>query len=115
MMKELISWDDFQKVDLRCGTVIKVEDFPEARNPAYKIWVDFGLEIGVKKTSAQVTQLYQKDDLIGKQILGVVNFPKKQIGPFVSEFLLTGFVLKDKAGVGLCVSEAKIPNGTPLG
>ena len=112
-MKE-ITWNDFEMIELRTGTVIQVEDFPEARNPAYKITVDFGEEIGIRKTSAQVTDLYSKEDLLGKQISGVVNFPKKQIGPFMSEFLLTGFIQKDKSVV-LCVPDKKCENGLKLG
>jgi len=84
-----ISWQDFESVDIRAWTIIKVEDFPEIRNPSYKIWVDFGEELWVKKTSAQLTQLYSKEDLLWKQILWVVNFPPKQIGKFMSEFLIT--------------------------
>ena len=87
---ETISWEEFEKVAIRVGTIISVDEFPEARKPAYKIQVDFGKEIGIRKTSAQIKSLYQKEELIGKQILGVVNFPKKQIGPVMSEFLLTG-------------------------
>ena len=89
-MKE-ITWEEFQQVDLRVWTITDAQDFPEARNPAYKVWVDFWEEIGIKKTSAQVTELYTKEELIGKQIIGVINFPVKQIWPFTSEFLLTGF------------------------
>lgn len=84
-----ISWDDFESVDIRVGTIIQVEDFPEIKNPSYKVWVDFGEELWIKKTSAQITDLYSKEELIGKQILWVVNFPPKQIGKFMSEFLLT--------------------------
>ncbi len=87
---ELISWDDFEKIELRTGTIIDVQDFPEAKNPAYKIWVDFW-EFGIKKTSAQITKLYEKKYLIWKQIIWVINFPNKQIGNFMSEFLLTWF------------------------
>ncbi len=91
MMKE-ISWQDFEQIELRIGTIIEVEDFPEARIPAFKVKADFGPEIGIKKSSAQVTALYTKEDLMGRQIIGVVNFPAKQIGPVRSEFLLTGFI-----------------------
>lgn len=108
-----ISWDDFAKVEIRVGTVISVEDFPEARKPAYKISADFGPEIGIKKTSAQVTDLYSKEDLMGRQIIGVVNFPPKQIGPVMSEFLLTGFSREDGAVV-LAVPEREAPDGTSL-
>lgn len=85
-----ITWDDFQAVHLVAGTIVRVELFPEARQPAYKIWVDFGM-YGEKKTSAQLTQLYAPNDLIGKQIIGVINFPEKQIASFRSQFLLSGF------------------------
>ena len=109
----LISWNDFTKVVLTAGTIINVQDFPETRNPAYKIWVDFGLELGVRKTSAQVTKLYKKEELIGKQIIAVTNFPPKQVGPFMSEFLVTGFVLDD-GEVVLSTTDKKIPNGSRL-
>ena len=87
-----ISWNDFEKVEMRVGTVISSEDFPDARNPAYKLEIDFGKELGIKKSSAQITTLYAKDKLIGKQVVAVVNFPKKQIGPFMSECLVLGAV-----------------------
>jgi tRNA-binding protein len=109
-----ISWSDFERVELRVGTIVDVEDFPEARVPAYKIKADFGADIGVKKSSAQVTNLYSKEDLLGKQIVGVVNFPVKQIGPFRSEFLLTGFYLEDRSVV-LAVPERPVANGAKLG
>lgn len=112
-MKE-ISWQDFEVVELRCGTILSVEDFPQARVPAYKIQADFGPEIGIKKTSAQVTDLYSKEDLVGRQIIGVVNFPAKQIGPFRSEFLLTGFYQDDRSVV-LAVPERPVKNGAKLG
>ena len=111
-MREEISWDHFEAVELRVGTVVDVKDFPEARQPAYQVWVDFGEEVGVKKSSAQVTKLYTKEDLMGRQILGVVNFPNKQIGPFRSEFLLTGFVTDE--GVVLAQPERAVPNGAKL-
>lgn len=109
----MITWNDFTKVELRAGTIIKVEDFPEARKPAYKIFVDFGPQLGVKKSSAQVTQLYTKEELVGKQIIGVTNFPPKQVGPLMSEFLITGFVLED-GEVVLSTTDKNIPNGTRL-
>ncbi len=112
--ENLISWNDFEMVELRTGTIISVEDYPEARRPAYKIAVDFGEKIGIKKTSAQVTDLYTKEDLLDKQITAVVNFPKKQIGKFMSEFLLTGFIQEDKSVV-LCVPDKKCANGLRLG
>ena len=108
-----ISWDHFVAVELRAGTIIAVDDFPEAKRPAYKITVDFGPEIDIKRTSAQFTALYTKDALLGRQILGVVNFPTKQIGPFMSEFLLTGFYAEN--GIVLAVPERLVHNGAKLG
>lgn len=87
-----LSWEDFEKVEMRVGTILEAHDFPEARNPSYKLLIDFGEEIGLKKTSAQVTALYSKEELIGMQILAVINFPKKQIGNFMSECLVLGAV-----------------------
>lgn len=109
-----LTWSEFEHVDLRVGTILEVEDFPEARKPAYKLTVDFGPEIGIKKTSAQITAHYRKEDLIGKQVVGVVNFPPKQIGPFISEFLCTGFYRED-GSVILTVPDQKVPNGSKLG
>jgi len=111
---EEISWNHFAKVELRAGTIIEVEEFPEARVPAYQVKADFGPEFGVKQSSAQVTDLYSREELLGKQILAVVNFPPKQIGPFRSEFLLTGFYLENNAVV-LAVPERAVPNGAKLG
>ena len=110
---QTISWEDFEKVELRVGTVVDVQDFPEARKPSYIVWVDFGAEIGIKKSSAQITHLYTKESLKGKQVMGVVNFPPKQIGPIKSEFLLTGFVL-DTGEVVLAVPDKKVPKGLKL-
>ncbi len=110
---DTITWQDFTAVELRVGTVLTVEDFPQARNPAYIITADFGAEIGIRKTSAQVTALYGKEDLIGRQIVGVVNFPAKQVGPVRSEFLLTGFYAADREVV-LAVPERPVPNGAKL-
>ena len=108
-----IAWDDFMKVELRVGKVLAVEPFPQARKPAYKLQVDFGPEIGVRKSSAQITTLYAAEDLVGRLVVGVVNFPKKQIGPLVSECLVTGF--HDEAGnVALCVPDKPVPLGTRL-
>ncbi|MDH3714071.1 MAG: tRNA-binding protein [Gammaproteobacteria bacterium] len=110
---EEISWNDFEKVEIRVGTVVQVDDFPEARKPAYILRVDFGPEIGVRKSSAQLTQIYDKDELLGRQVVGVVNFPPKQIGPMRSECLVTGFHRED-GNVVLAVPERKVPNGTKL-
>ena len=110
----VIPWEQFAAVDLRAGTVIAVEPFPEARKPAYKITVDFGPDVGVKRTSAQFTQLYTAQDLVGRQVLGVVNLPVKQIGPMRSEFLLTGLYRQDGAVV-LVVPERPVQNGARLG
>lgn len=109
----MINYDDFAKVDIRVGKITKVEDFPEARKPAYKIWIDFGAEIGTKVSSAQITKHYSKDELVGKQVIGVVNFPTKQIGPFKSEVLTLG--LADQNGDVVIVSPTKeVPLGGKL-
>jgi tRNA-binding protein len=108
---ERITWADFEKVLLVAGTVVRVETFPQARKPAYKVWVDFG-PYGEKKTSAQIAALYRPEDLIGRQIVGVINFPEKQIGPFRSEFLLTGFPTEE--GVVVTAIERPVPDGTRL-
>ena len=110
---ETIGWSDFEKVELRVGTIVEVEDFPEARKPAYKLKIDFGEEIGLRKSSAQITDIYQKDDLLGRQIVGVVNFPAKQIGPMRSECLVTGFHREDGAVV-LARPDSEVPNGAKL-
>ena len=107
-----ISWHDFEKVLFVAGTVTRVEPFPEARKPAWKVWVDFG-PYGEKKTSAQIAALYQAADLLGRQVVGVINFPEKQVGPFRSQFLLTGFPTDE--GVVLTALERPVPNGTRLG
>jgi tRNA-binding protein len=109
-----ISWDEFEAVELRVGTIVEVEAFPEAKKPAYKIAADFGPAIGVKRCSARVTDFYTREQLLGRQIVGVVNFPPKQIGPVRSEFLLTGFCREDGAVV-LAVPERAVPNGAKLG
>lgn len=96
-----IEYSDFEKVDIRVGKIIKVEDFPEARKPAYKLIIDFGSEIGIKKSSGQFTKYYKKDDLIGKLVLGVVNFPEKQIGPFISQSLTLG--IPDEEGAPILI------------
>ena len=112
-MKE-ISWDEFEQVELRVGTVTAVEEFPEARRPAWKLWIDFGGEIGKRKSSAQITELYDADSLLGRQVVAVVNFPGKLIGPFMSECLVTGFYQPDGAVV-LAVPERPVQNGAKLG
>ena len=109
---ETISWNDFEKVKLRAGTILEVVDFPQARKPAYKIKVDFG-PFGVKWSSAQITKHYTKEELIGCQIIGVINFPAKQIANFMSEFLLTGFA-DDNGDIVLAAVEKKVPNGSKL-
>lgn len=107
-----INWSDFEKVALKVGTVLEVLDFPEARKPAYKLKVDFG-DFGQRWSSAQITKHYSKEDLIGRQIIGVINFPKKQIANFISEFLVTGFA--DQNGdIVLAAVEQKVPNGSSL-
>ncbi len=110
---ETIGFDDFLKVDIRVGTVVKAEPYPEARRPAYKVWVDFGAGIGVKKTSAQATAHYTLEDLIGRQVAAVVNFPPKQIGKFMSEILVLGFP-GGEGEVVLIGPERPVPNGGRL-
>ena len=109
---EEISWGDFERVELRVGTVMDVEEFPEARSPAYKLLVDFG-EAGVKKSSAQITRLYEREELVGRQVIGVLNFPRKQIGRFFSEVLITGFA-DENGAIVLAVPERPVPNGSRL-
>jgi len=106
---EPITWNDFEKVEMRVGTILEANDFPEARKPAYQITIDFGAEIGIKKSSAQITKRYSKEELIGKQIIAVVNFPKKQIGKFMSECLVLGSVNENE--VVLLSSDLKVENG----
>jgi tRNA-binding protein len=108
-----IEWNDFTKVELRVGRVLSAEAFPEARKPAYKLQIDFGPEIGMRKSSAQITAHYTLQNLIGKLVVAVVNFPAKQIGPFMSECLVTGFHDAD-GNVTLCMPEHEVPLGTKL-
>lgn len=108
-----ISWNDFNKVELRVGRIIRAEVFAEARKPAYILHVDFGTEIGVRTSSAQLTALYTPEDLVGRLVVGVVNFPKKQIGPLMSECLVTGFA-NEQGEVVLCVPEREVPLGAKL-
>jgi len=108
-----ISWSEFEKVELRAGTIVNVRPFPEARTPAYKLVIDFGPEIGQRQSSAQITTHYEAQELIGKQIIGVVNFPKKQIGPFMSECLVTGCYREDESVI-LVSPTHEVPNGARL-
>ncbi|MFT5657478.1 MAG: tRNA-binding protein [Gammaproteobacteria bacterium] len=110
---ETINWTDFEKVGLHVGTIISAEDFPEARNPAYIVRVDFGNAIGIRKSSAQITDLYDRESLVGRQVVAVVNFPAKQIGPMRSECLITGFH-RDDGAVVLAVPDSVVPNGVKL-
>jgi tRNA-binding protein len=107
-----ITWQDFEKVELRVGTILEVLDFPEAKKPAYKVKVDFG-DFGIRWSSAQITFHYQQENLVGKQIIGVVNFPKKQIGKFMSEFLVTGFADED-GNIVLTTLERTVTNGAKM-
>jgi len=111
-MNETISWGDFSKVDMRVGTIIDVADFPEAQNPAYKVKIDFGSDLGFKKSSAQITNLYTKENLLGKQVIAVINFPKKQIANFMSECLILGAVAEKD--VVLLQPESSVPNGLKI-
>jgi tRNA-binding protein len=108
-----LEWQDFEKVDMRIGTILEVNDFHEARKPAYQLTIDFGTEIGIKKSSAQITKRYSKEDLKAKQIVAVVNFPKKQIGNFMSECLVLGSVNEDD--IVLLTSDLKVENGLRIG
>ena len=109
----MITWEDFTKIDVRAGTIIKVESFEGAKRPAFKLWVDFGSELGIKKSSAQLTALYRQEDLIGRQVVCVINFPPKQIANFVSEVLVTGFP-NEKGEVVLTSIDKTVPNGARL-
>ncbi len=113
-MNQEITWQDFEKVAMRVGTITAVHDFPEARKPAYQLTIDFGETIGIRKSSAQITKRYEKIDLIGRQIVAVVNFPKKQIGKFMSECLVLG-VVGEAGDVILLAPDFKVPNGLAIG
>ncbi|WP_417942087.1 tRNA-binding protein [Flavobacterium sp. RS13.1] len=109
-----LTWEEFERTDMRVGTIIEINDFPEARKPAYQLTIDFGFEIGIRKSSAQITKRYQKQDLLNRQIVAVVNFPKKQIGKFMSECLVLGAV-GEEGDVILLAPDFKIPNGLRIG
>jgi tRNA-binding protein len=113
-IKPEISWTDFEKIDIRCGTILTVNDFEKARNPSYQLEIDFG-DLGIKKSSAQITSLYTKEELVGKQILAVVNFPKKQIANFFSECLVLGVYGEDKSDVTLLTASLPVGNGMQVG
>ena len=113
MIKAEITWEDFDKIDIRTGTIVSVSDFPKAKNPSYQLEVDFGI-LGIKETSAQITKLYTKDDLAGRQILAVINFPKKQIANFMSECLVLG-VYGENSEVTLLTTTAAVKNGLKVG
>lgn len=110
----MISWNDFEKVEMRVGTVIEVNDFPKANKPAYQLTIDFGTEIGLRKSSAQITKQYSKEELVGKQIIAVINFPKKQIADFMSECLVLGSVGNDN-DIVLLSSDKTVENGLRIG
>ena len=110
----VISWADFEKIDIRSGTIIDVKDFPKAKKPSYQIWIDFGAELGIKKSSAQVTQYYQKEDILNRQVIAVINFPPKQIADFFSECLVLG-VYDENNHVILLQPERAVKNGQRIG
>jgi len=113
MGSKMITFDDFMQVELRMGTITDVLDFPEAHQPSYKLTIDFGPEVGVKRSSARITDHYTKEELMGRQVMCVTNFPPKQIGPFISEVLVTGFDLSDGT-ISLAGADRSVPNGTRL-
>ncbi|UPQ74528.1 tRNA-binding protein [Chryseobacterium nepalense] len=113
-VKPEISWTDFEKIDIRCGTVVSANDFEKARNPSYQLEIDFG-DLGIKKSSAQITSLYSKEELVGLQVLAVVNFPKKQIANFFSECLVLGVYGEDKKEVTLLTPSLPVKNGMQVG
>ncbi|MCX7125255.1 MAG: tRNA-binding protein [Gammaproteobacteria bacterium] len=113
MTTSIISYDDFEKVDLRSGTIVKAELFPKAKKPAYKVWVDFGNDIGIKQTSAQITVHYTPESLVGKKVIGCVNLGEKNIAGFISQFLLVGFP-DDTGAICLAATELNLPNGKKL-
>ena len=110
----MITWNDFERVEMRIGTILDVQDFPKANKPAYQLTIDFGVELGIKKSSAQITKRYTKEDLIGKQIVAVVNFPKKQIADFMSECLVLGSV-GEQNDIVLLTSDIRVENGLRIG
>jgi tRNA-binding protein len=110
---ETINWQQFEQVELRAGTIVQIEDFAKARKPAYKLWIDLGDTIGIKRSSAQITKLYSKEELLNKQVICVCNFAPKQIADFISEVLVTGFVL-DNGEVVLSEPQQPVPNGSKL-
>jgi len=112
-MSQTITWNDFEKVDIRTGTVVAAEPFPEARKPAIKMRIDFGPEIGEKKSSAQITEHYSPDELVGRQVMAVVNFPPRQIGPFMSEVLTLGFA-DENGDIVLAATDKAVPDGARL-
>lgn len=112
-MREMISFEDFMKVELRVGRIVSASVFAEARKPAYVLHVDFGEKLGIKKSSAQITALYRAEDLVGKLVVAVVNFPRKQVGPMMSECLVTGFH-NESGEVALCVPDQAVPVGARL-